>query len=86
MTYPTPAPYSPGGIVSAPTVQIPKLPTPVVVTHEVVTDATRYTWEIVLDAIKNIVVIVTCLMILYALHVAYSALSELGDSLSSITG
>lgn len=98
MTYPTPSERYAGeaatarfqrlaadGMIVTPPTITPHVQ-PVVVTHEVVTDATRYTWEIVLDAIKNIVVIVTCLAVLYTLYVAYSALDSIGDQLSSITG
>ena len=39
-------------------------------------------WERAVDLIKNVVVIVTCMVILYTLWTVYTALSDLGDRLS----
>jgi hypothetical protein len=44
----------------------------------------RSDWERALDAVKNVVVIVTCLAILYTLYKGYQAVDALGDALSEL--
>lgn len=50
---------------------------------EVVEDSLT-AWERALDLIKNIVVIVTCLVILYVVYRGYVALSALQDGLEQL--
>jgi hypothetical protein len=42
------------------------------------------TWERAIDVVKNVVVIVTCLAVLYTLWAGYQALAELGRGLQQI--
>lgn len=50
---------------------------------EVVEDSLT-TWERALDLIKNIVVILTCLVILYVVYRGYVAVSALQDGLEQL--
>lgn len=59
-------------------------PTPVQVVNEVSTDAYTPTWVIVLQALKNILAIITYLAVLYTLYQLFTTIADMQARLHSV--